>query len=167
MTTLIPIQIDENNFSEYGELIDLSTNGTGTNVKKSSGSGYTDSYSIKPLIDRPGSLGMTYTQSLPYSIESIERHMHTEEAMFCISEPIAFLVANSSFGEPEVEHMKAFYLTPGQVVVLKPGVWHSPALGMNKPTNYYWMAEAYDDEPSVWADIKNGPIKIALASSED
>ena len=131
---------------------------------RSKGTDYTDGYTKRPLIDRPGNLGMTQTEAVPHDIIQMERHLHSEEAMMCAGWPVAFIVAPAG-DVPAGLHAKAFILSPGQVVVLYKGTWHSPAYGLDGPAAYYWMAEAYDGEPTVWMDVEGGPI-LLLAHSE-
>jgi len=158
---LTPETTDDVKFSPYGIFYDLNANGTADNVIRSAGDGYTDGYSAKPLIDRPGSLGMSCASAVPHTITMMERHLHTQEAMICAGEPIAFLVAPAGGEAPAASDVRAFLLIPGQVVVLHRGTWHSPALGIYGPASYYWMAEAYDGEPTIWRAIEMGPVQLA------
>jgi ureidoglycolate lyase len=158
--TLKPIAVDENNFSLFGLFYDLDPDGTEGKVIRDAGDGYRDSHTAKPLIDKLGSLGMTSVPSVPYSIGRMESHQHSQEALFCAGEPIAFLVAPSDGEKLSADAVRAFFILPGQVVVLHRGTWHSPALGILGPTSYYWMAETYDGEPTVWKNIENGPVQL-------
>ena len=164
----IPVSIEKMDFSPFGCFYSLKeVGGTGT-VNRSEGSDYKDGYTRLPLIDCPGSLGMTVSKPLPFAAEEMERHLHTKEALFCAGEPIAFLVAPVSEDAerlekgPDAEDTVAVLLKPGQVAVLNRGVWHSPAHGLSGETGYYWMAEAYDDEPTVWRKIEHGPVTVVL-----
>ena len=85
----------------------------------------------------------------------------------CAGEPIAFLVSAAGSEVPEADNVQAFILNPGQVVVLHRGSWHSPAFGIHGPAAYYWMAEAYDGEPTIWKAIDGGPVKLASPLTEE
>lgn len=162
----IPVSIEKMDFRPFGCFYNLKEiGGTGT-VNRSEGPDYKDGYTQTPVIDRPGSLGMTISKPLPFIAEEMERHLHTQEALFCAGEPIVFLVAPASEEAerlekgPNAEDTIAVLLKPGQVAVLNRGVWHSPAHGLCGETAYYWMAEAYDDEPTVWKKIEHGPVTV-------
>jgi ureidoglycolate lyase len=162
VTTLEAAAILPEQFKPFGIVYDLGAddgNGEGDGVIRSAGDGYRDGYTQRPLIDRPGSLGLTQAAALPRVIGQMERHLHTMEAMMCAGEPVAFCVAPAG-DEPAALDARAFLLMPGQAVVLHPGTWHSPAFGVRAPAAYYWMAEAYDGEPTVWMDIRGGSIRI-------
>lgn len=160
MIVLKPEAANVENFRPYGILYDLGENGGPDDGVRSAGDGYTDAYTKAPLIDRPGNLGMTRTAALPRIIEKMERHLHTREALLCAGELIAFLTAPEGGASPGATDVKAFFLQPGQVAVLYRGIWHSAALGVNGAASYYWMAEAYDGEPTVWMDIAGGPVRL-------
>lgn len=160
MIILTPEAVDERTFQPYGTVYDLMADSPAHNVIKSAGDGYRDSFIANALIDRPGSLGMTSASPLPYNIGRMERHLHTQEAMMCAGEPIAFLVAPAMTEPPAAADVRAFLLMPGQVVVLHRGTWHSAAYGIHGPASYYWMAEAYDEEPTIWKPIEMGPVQL-------
>jgi ureidoglycolate lyase len=167
MRSLNAEALTEKIFFPYGVFYDLRAEGTTGEVIRSVGEGYSDGFTKQPLIDRPGSLGLTCASAVPYTIEKMERHLHTREAMMCAGEPIAFLAAPACDDAPEEADVRAFLLEPGQVVVLERGIWHSPAFGIQGPAAYYWMAEAYEGEPTVWKAIKGGPVRLNDSLSEE
>lgn len=167
MISLIPKALAQEQFSPYGIFYDLGVDGKAGAVIRSAGEGYSDGYTEQPLIDRMGSLGMTCASAVPYIIEKMERHLHTQEAMMCAGESIAFLIATAGGEAPEVADVQAFVLDPGQIVVLHRGTWHSPAFGIHGPAPYYWMAEAYEGEPTVWRSIAGGPVKLLNPLAEE
>ncbi len=160
MITLKPIAANAENFRPFGILYELGENGGPEDGIRSAGDGYIDAYTKAPLIDRPGNLGMTQAAAAPRIIEKMERHLHTREALLCAGAPLAFLAAPEGGESPEVRDVKAFALRPGQVAVFCRGVWHSAALGLNAPVSYYWLAEAYDGEPTAWKEIAGGPVQL-------
>lgn len=166
MIVLRPEALTREGFAPFGNFFDLRTGGLEGGVIRSAGAGYTDGYTQQPLIDRPGNLGMTIGSAVPYVVEKMERHLHTQEAIMCAGEPIAFLVAPGG-DAPAGAAAQAFLLEPGQVAVLDRGTWHSPAFGLQGPAAYYWMAEAYDGEPTVWKAIEGGPVQLAAPLPEE
>ena len=165
-----PVPIDQVDFSQFGFFYDLKAEGGSGCVNRSEGSDWKDGYTRIPVIDRPGSLGMTTSSCLPFTAEEMERHLHTQEALFCASAPIVFLVAPADQEAermekgPDAKNTVAVLLEPGQVAVLNRGVWHSPAHGLGESASYYWMAEAFDEEPTVWRKIENGPVTVTVAA---
>lgn len=159
MTILVAQNVNHINFSAFGRFYDFQ-NDRDNNLKRSVDEDFTDSYTVGPLISKLGNLGMTNVNSLPATFNKMERHLHTEEAIFCMCEPIVFLVAPEENRTPRTSMIKAFILKPGQAVVINRGIWHSPAKGVKKDTGYYWVAEAYDNDSTVWEQIEGGPVFI-------
>lgn len=168
---LYPHPIEEINFSQFGNFYDLRYRETDNSSAEqpiifSRGEQYTDGYTFCPVISKPGSLGMTSSTALPCTITQMECHLDTQEAIFCIDKPLVFLAAPAADSQtlppsaPNADQITAVLLQPGQVAVLNPGVWHSPAHGTDGPVTYYWLAEAYDGDPTFWQDIKNGPVLL-------
>lgn len=48
-----------------------------------------------PLIDTPGQLGYTIGMDAPYVVKAMEKHDHTQEALFCAADPVVLCVAKS------------------------------------------------------------------------
>lgn len=157
---LTPAALTESAFHAFGTFYEMTAEGTGEGLVRSVGESYSDAYTKAALLDRHASLGRTVGAALPRTVESMERHQHTQEAMLSITEAVAFLVARESGNAPKAEDVKAFILRPSQIVVLKRGVWHSPAFGILRKAAYYWMAETYDNEPTVWRAIEGGPVEL-------
>lgn len=162
------VPVENAQFERFGAIYNLrgDAESPDKNVIFSEGTDYKDGYTMNPVVDRPVSLGMTVSSPMPFTAEKMERHLHTWETLMCISEPIVFLVAPETDGSaadndfPKAEDSVAVMLKPGQVAVLNRGVWHSPAHGLERESAYYWMAEAYDDEPTVWKEILHGPVQV-------
>lgn len=155
------VRASEIDFSKYGKFFDL--NNKKGDVQVSSGDGWTDCLIRKPVIDTPANLGYTMGSGIPFTTKELEHHSHTQEALFCQNEPIVFLVCEVSDSPcPEAEKTQAIILYPGEVAVLNRDVWHSSAHGINGPTHYFYLAYAYDGEPTEWVNIKDGPIEVEL-----
>lgn len=167
MILLAPKAAEHEAFSSYGTFYDLLAQGEIDTVIRSTGDGFLDSYMKQPLIDRPGNLGMTCACAVPATIEKMEMHLHTQEAIMCAGEPVAFLVAPAGGDAPAAQDVQSFTLNPGQVVILNRGIWHSPAFGICGPASYYWMAEAYEGEPTIWKAIEGGPVQLACPLAEE
>lgn len=48
---------------------------------------YEDHMTDRPLIDTLGHLGYTIGAASPYTVASMEKHDHTQEAIFCMQNP--------------------------------------------------------------------------------
>lgn len=157
-----PVEITSIDFDAYGILYTMTeeTPFSGP-VNRSSGDGWEDSNTGVPVIDTRASLGFTLGSGSPFTAVEMERHAHTQEALFCAGEPIVFLVAPAGPEEaPSLDMVRAVILRPGQVAVLHRGVWHSSAHGLNKAARYYYLALCYRNEPTEWRKIAGGPIEV-------
>ncbi|MBN8629439.1 MAG: ureidoglycolate lyase [Rhodobacterales bacterium] len=146
-------------FAAYGRVFELSgTDDAG--VRRMSGDGWSDGFTLTPLIDGRGHLGMTQGPSAPWSARLMERHPLTEEALFCAGAPIVLAVApGSNAPAPLSDTVEAFVIRPGQVAVMNRGVWHDACRGLTGPTPYYWMAIC-GLGPDPWVEIEGGPVEV-------
>ena len=79
-------------FEPFGRVLDLRV-GVGDAVAAVSGDGWSDCYTLRPLINGQGHLGMTRGPAAPWVCRQMERHPRTEEAIFCAAEAIVLAVA--------------------------------------------------------------------------
>jgi ureidoglycolate lyase len=61
--------------------------------------------------------------------------------------------------------VRAFVLEPGDVIVLKRGIWHTACYGVGTATPYYWLATADDSIADVWAPPLGGSVHIMTPGS--
>lgn len=154
------VPVSSIDFSKYGTYYPM--NEKTSNVWHSQGEGWTDSRTNKPLIDTPGSLGFTLGSPAPCSVHTMERHLHTQEALFCLADPIVVALANSGDSEqPHVTDIEAVIISPGEVIVLNNGIWHDACHGLKQSAHYYWMATE-SEESAEWVEITGGPITLTL-----
>lgn len=157
------VEISSINFQKYGILYDMKGEGFGNGlVNRSSGDGWSDANTAIPVIDTTGTLGYTIGSGTPFTTTQMERHLHTQEALFCAADPIIFLVAEATENDapPKAEQVTPVLLRSGQIAVLHRGVWHSSAHGISSDAQYFYLALAYQNEPTVWRDIIGGPISV-------
>lgn len=146
-------------FAPYGRVFDLAAPDS-DGIKHMSGDGWTDGFTLSPLIDGRGHLGMTQGPAAPWLARQMERHPKTEEALFCAGAPIVLAVAPGGEAEaPLAGTIEAFVIQPGQVAVMNRGVWHDACRGLNGPTPYYWMAIC-GLGPDPWVEIAGGPVEV-------
>lgn len=137
--------------------------GQAAGLVHSEGIGWQDIRTELPLIDLPGSLGVTRGGAAPYAATHMERHMNTQEALFCMQEPVILAVAVPSHAKsPQAGDIRAFVIHPGDVVVLERGVWHDACRGVGREAVYYWFAACNDGGPVIWMEIEGGPVRVDL-----
>lgn len=146
-------------FAPYGRYYNLLTEEK--KVLHSIGDGFEDHMTAEKLIDTEGHLGYTIGDCAPYRVSSMEKHSHTEEALFCAGEPVLLAVAVSQ-GElpPRAEDIRAFILNPGDVAVLRREVWHDACHGIHKKTGYYYLASR-GAAPAEWIEV-SGDAEIEI-----
>lgn len=154
------ISIREFDFAPYGVYYDLLHDEK--LVSHSKTENYEDHLTRTPLIDTPAQLGYTIGSAAPYTVLSMERHDHTQEAIFCMSDTIVLCVAcSTSEASPRAQDIRAVLLEPGDVVVMERNVWHDACHGKNASAGYYYAATS-GKQPAVWAVPTGGEAEIAL-----
>ncbi|CAH2715000.1 hypothetical protein BACCIP111895_02177 [Neobacillus rhizosphaerae] len=155
------VPVSKIDFSKYGVYYNM--NSASDNLWASQGDGWNDFRTQVPIISSPGSLGITQGTPLPCKINKMERHLHTQEALFCLSDPIVVAIANCGESkQPLASEVEAVIIQPGEVIVLNKGIWHDACHGINKSVRYYWLAEEYEGEPTEWMDIHGDPIELQI-----
>lgn len=161
MRKIKAVDITSIDYKKYGELYNLNNTGENTgNTNTSIADDYIDVDTNKSLLDTLGSLGHTLGSSAPCIIKEMEKHSHTKEALFCTSHPITFFLCEK--GDLDPDKIKAVILREGYVFVLDKDIWHSAAHGINNKSYYYWMANVYEGEPTIWKSINPEPILLDI-----
>ncbi|HBR03578.1 MAG TPA: hypothetical protein DD738_13320 [Ruminiclostridium sp.] len=161
MKQIKAVDINSIDFSPYGKVYNLRDGGPGVN--RSSGDGWTDGYTASSILDTPGSLGNTLGTGTPFSATEMERHFHSQEALFAMDEPIVFLVAPpTKESAPSIKSLQAVIVLPGTVAVLNRMVWHSSAHGLAKPCYYFWHCQVVEHEPTEWKEIFEGTVEVIV-----
>lgn len=159
---IIPIEdLHRADLSGIGHAFDLSRDSSSSVF--SAGAGFTDRYTVEPLLDGLGHLGMTSAGATPADISQMERHLYSEEVLFCAGAPIVLPVALAG-ASPQRDAVRALLIQPGQGIVLNRGVWHAPCLGHPEPAAYYWCADVDDSVDTTWVTLGDGPVRIAAAA---
>ena len=149
--------------AQYGKLLNLKDcNQDNEQVVVTNGDGFLDITTTSPIIDTVGSLGRTIGSPMPFVLQEMERHLHGEEALLPIADPICLCMAPASEHAPMAKDTIAAILRPGYVFVLHRGTWHSPAHGLTPDSPYYWLSWTYPGEPTVWNDVEDGPVHVEL-----
>lgn len=99
-----------------------------------------------------------------FLVDSMERHLSSEEVQFTTDKPIILSVADSDpWGNPKEEDIASFLLEPGDVVVLNRGIWHDACHSTGEKTMYYFLSHT-NGEPSetAWLPVTPEPVCIEL-----
>ncbi|MGF6257298.1 ureidoglycolate lyase [Ensifer sp. ZNC0028] len=153
------------NFARFGKVYDL-VDDLDAQVIWTTGDGWHDGFTRIPLVEGSPRLGITRAPGAPWSCAAMERHLLTEEAIFCAGEPVVLAVAPASTADaPVAADIEAFIITPGRAVVMHRGVWHDACRGASGPTPYYWMAVCGLGE-SPWVPVEGGPRQIEVMQGQ-
>lgn len=161
---IVAIEISEAAFAPFGRVFVMAPApeaGPAGALVVASGANFDDCHTRDPLIGTNGSLGLTRGTGTPCNTARMERHFHTEEAIYCLADPIVLVVARATDGEaPNAADLRAFIIRPGTVAVMRPGTWHDAGHGLGQPALYYWQATVRDDIVSSWVEVEGGPVTV-------
>lgn len=162
MKAKVAVDITEIDYKPYGILFNLSGEGLQTNnTNTSQGQGWTDVDTAIPVLDSVARLGYTFSEKQPFVVVEMEKHSHTQEAQLPTDQPIIFCMAKAGEHAPLAEDIIPVILRPGYVFVFHRETWHSASHGLNHNGSYHWMAQVYENEPTVWQNIADGPVYIS------
>ena len=158
--TLLIERITPDAFAPFGRVLTLApTEPPDARVVRTDGAGWTDAYTHDPLLSTNGSLGMTRAAGMPFSVERMERHPNSEEALFPSEGAIVLVVAPAGAKpDPDAADLRAFAILPGTVAVMKPGTWHDACRGLDGPTAYFWMCTVRTG--TDWRQVAGGPVPV-------
>ena len=152
-------------FARFGTVYNLA-GGSDEKVVWTVGNGWSDGFTRKPLIGGNGHLGMTSGGAAPWHCAEMERHLGTEEAIFCADAPVVLAVAPASpASAPRRDQIEAFIISPGQAVVMNRGVWHDACRGLTQPTASFWMALC-GLGASPWVPVEGGSLLVTVDTSK-
>lgn len=154
------VEIKEFDFTGYGVYYNMLADRR--NVMHCQTQVFEDHMTCAPLIDTPAHLGYTTGQSAPYTIQSMEKHDHTEEALFSMSDPLIVCFATSRGSlPPQAEDVRAVILRQGDVIVLARNIWHDAGHGLGRPVSYYYLASR-GMSPAAWVGIEGDPVSVVF-----
>lgn len=152
------VEIKEFDFEEYGIYYNMLEDEH--NIMHSQTDVFEDHMTCCPLIDTPAHLGYTTGQSAPYVLQSMEKHDHTMEALFCMSDPIIVCFAKSRGTlPPQAADVRAVILRKGDVIVLARNIWHDAGHGIGKPVSYYYLASR-GANPAKWENVEGESVNV-------
>jgi ureidoglycolate lyase len=157
MRTLTAVRADAVDLTPYGRLYDLAGGGE-PDVVFTEADQWQDRYTGDAVVSGAAHLGMTAGPDVAGEVRLMEHHPDTSEAIAPIAATIVVPIAT----QPAADDVRALLLEPGQCLVLRPGVYHAPAMGLGGPSLYYWLAELDNANTDVWSEIADGPVLITV-----
>ncbi len=142
--------------SGLAEVVDLRSAGPG--VVSSAGAGWTDAYSAAAVLEGPAHIGRTVGPSAAEPVAAMERHDMTREVVVGTDGPLVLPLCSGAVARPTAEAVVAVVIEPGQCLSLHPGTWHAPAMGLDGPCTYLWLAGVDEHASSGWVAVDGGPV---------
>ena len=151
--------ISKEAFAPYGEYYNLQEE---QNIQKELFLKYkTKEY----IVGKPLKFGITVCKNeKSFVVDSMERHLSSEEVQFAGSKPIILSVADSDpWGNPKEDDVASFLLNPGDAIVLKKGIWHDACHCVDGETMYFFLSYT-NGEPSetTWLSVVPDPVSVDL-----
>lgn len=151
-------RVNKIDFQKYGYYFNMREDQE--NVVRSETENFIDHMTKKPLIDTLGHLGYTIGGQAPYIMSRMEKHSHTQEALFCAADPIIVCVAISKDNNvPKSKDIRAFILEQGDVIILDREVWHDAGHGLGRATGYYYLASA-GETLAEWIQVEGEEVSV-------
>lgn len=159
MRTIHAVRITKENFAPYGKYFNL------YEERKNITEDF-ECYMCRELhVDEPMNFGITVCKAGNFNSVSMERHFLTEEPQFCGDADMVLTVADSDPEKcPLEDDVKAFIMKPGDLAVLKKGIWHDANHGIDKDTLYYFMAtnKAPNTRETEWVNVEPQPVHVIV-----
>lgn len=114
-------------------------------------------------MDDVAHFGYTIVKGMPFAVDAMERHTKTSELMVCGDKPMVLAVADSDpMGKVRPEDIRAFVVSPGEIVVIKPGIWHDACRSAEGDGCYYYFLSLETDEKAVFVPIDGDPVDVEM-----
>lgn len=158
MRTVFPQPLTQEGFAPYGRYLCLAGR---------------DASGLKPPIGEPLHLGITRVKGGgDFIAQKMERHVLGEEVLLCADDDMVLtLAATDPEGAPAADDVACFYMRPGDMVVLKKGIWHDANRGVEKDTLYYFFAQDTTGLPgrereTEWVAIAPEPVQVRMGKGD-
>ena len=161
MRTISAVKVTRENFARFGEYYNMSEQ------CNHNGDGWQCFMTREAIIPEHAHLGYVVCEGGPsFLTDTMERHMKSEEILFCGDQPTVITVADSDpMGELTEESVASFVLCAGDVVKLKKGIYHDANHALDKPSYYYFIAGTGgqpDPTETCWHPVVPEPVKTVL-----
>ena len=129
-TTVKPIEITKENFSDFGDVIS-SENIKPIDINAGYAKRFDDLANINTLKDEGKTIVSIFSatkRNFPMKIDMMEKHPLGSQAFMPMKET-TFLAFVAPPGDlPKIEKIKSFIVPPKKGINYKPGVWHFPLI---------------------------------------
>ena len=152
------VPVNEENFSRFGKYYKViqGEGRTGTG-------GWKAWMTPDVCMDDVAHFGFTQVKGMPFSVDSMERHTLTTELIVCGDKPIVRAVADSDpAGAAKAEDIKAFIISPGELVVMDRGIWHDACRCAQGDECYYYFLSLETEEKAVFLPIEGEAVEVEL-----
>jgi ureidoglycolate lyase len=149
MTAAKPIKLTKENFAQFGKYYNL----------------YEERMTTDAVIFRPMRLGITKCKNgSSFRVDTMERHNTSEELIFTGNKPIVLSIASSdSQGCPGAGDVVSFLMRPGDLVVIKKGIWHDACHAVEGDAFYYFLAYGSGEGDEVaWYPVQGEEVQVKL-----
>ena len=153
------VSIKDFDFTPYGRYWNLKAE-RGTVAEK-----YSAYMTVDPPVERPLRFGMTVAENgKTFDVDSMERHLSTEEVLFAGDKPIVLSLADSDpHGLPQAADLVHLLMEPGDIVVIKRGIWHDACHAVEDTAQYYFLSYSSPDPDEIaWKPVQPAPVSITL-----
>ena len=144
--TVKPVDIAKIDFSPFGEHRRL-TNVPDFFHKEN----YTCWIDFKKFLSGDWMMGYVEAGLLPEKSVTMEKHKRDCSLMICGEYPMVLPLAPAGDPlredeDPDADAVTAVIMYPGDVALLKAGVWHDACYGIEHPIHYHFMSKVYDTD---------------------
>ena len=114
-------------------------------------------------MDDVAHFGFTMVKAMPFAVDTMERHSKTTELIVCGDRPLVLAVADSDpQGHAKAQDIKAFIISPGELVVMDRGIWHDACRCADGDSCYYYFLSLETDEKAVFQPVEGGCVDVIL-----
>lgn len=114
-------------------------------------------------MDDVAHFGFTKAAGMPFVVDSMERHTKSTELLVCGDKPMVLAVADSDpSGRAKTEDIRAFVISPGEIVVLNRGIWHDACRSAQGDGCYYYFLCLETDETAAFLSVEGDAIEVEL-----
>lgn len=135
--TIILKRLTQETFKNFGQAIIIQDKQNPDII----GDGWDCWYPIGSIIQEQDLLsGIVLTRPKSHQVKFMERHLDRVEYIISLDHPIIQVVSLSDPEHPDIpsnSKTEAFFLSPGQIVMINKGVWHSAALAFSQELTKY------------------------------
>ncbi len=122
MRKIFPVEIDEENFKNYGIIL-------------------SDKTILSGLLKEKFYISKVTAPSGTFCTRRMERHVSTKEIFLCLNQRMVLTVAKCNVNErPKSNMVESFIALQNQIVVINEGIWHDVNHGFDVECEYYYLS---------------------------